>query len=130
MTICGTPRARMGRVLFSGDDITRTPTFEIVRRGLAISPEGRRIFARMTVMENLQMGALTADPASFDREIEAVFHLFPRLKERRPQRGGTLSGGEQQRLASGRALMSPPALLLPAAPASAGERRGGKRGVR
>src|SRR3546814_8729907 len=112
MTICGTPRARMGRVLFSGDDITRTPTFEIVRRGMAISPEGRQIFARMTVMENLQMGALTADPAGFDRDVEAVFHLFPRLKERRNQRGGTLSGGEQQMLAIGRALMSQPRLLL------------------
>jgi|HigsolmetaAR203D_1030402.scaffolds.fasta_scaffold00088_37 branched-chain amino acid transport system ATP-binding protein len=112
MTICGTPRARVGRVLFEGENITHMPTFEIVRRGVAISPEGRRIFPRMTVLENLQMGALTADPGSFDRELEAVFHLFPRLKERRDQRGGTLSGGEQQMLAIGRALMSQPRMLL------------------
>ncbi|HET8727151.1 MAG TPA: ABC transporter ATP-binding protein [Alphaproteobacteria bacterium] len=112
MTICGTPRAKMGRVLFEGDDITRAPTFEIVRRGIAISPEGRRIFARMTVLENLQMGSLTAEQGSFDRELEMVFHLFPRLKERMDQRGGTLSGGEQQMLAIGRALMSQPRLLL------------------
>jgi branched-chain amino acid transport system ATP-binding protein len=112
MTICGNPQARQGAVLFDGKEITRLPTFEIVRRGVAISPEGRRIFPRMTVMENLQMGALTADPVEFGRDLEQIFTLFPRLKERQVQRGGTLSGGEQQMLAIGRALMSRPRLLL------------------
>lgn len=112
MTICGNPAARRGRVLFQGEDITRLPTFEIVRRGIAQSPEGRRIFPRMTVYENLQMGSITAPPGSFDSELERVFHLFPRLKERMDQRAGTLSGGEQQMLAIGRALMCRPKLLL------------------
>jgi branched-chain amino acid transport system ATP-binding protein len=112
MTICGSPRARMGHIHFEGDDITHTPTFEIVRRGIAQAPEGRRIFPRMTVLENLQMGATTADRGSFATELERVFTLFPRLKERQAQRGGTLSGGEQQMLAIGRALMSKPRLLL------------------
>ena len=112
MTICGNPAAKKGRVLFQGEDITRLPTFEIVRRGVAQSPEGRRIFPRMTVFENLQMGSITAPPGSFDSELERVFHLFPRLKERMDQRAGTLSGGEQQMLAIGRALMCRPKLLL------------------
>ena len=112
MTVCGNPQARHGSVTFDGREITRLPTFEIVRRGIAISPEGRRIFPRMTVMENLKMGGLTADPARFDRDLEEIFTLFPRLKERQAQRGGTLSGGEQQMLAIGRALMSQPRLLL------------------
>ena len=112
MTICGNPPAKRGRVLFQGEDITRLPTFEIVRRGLAQSPEGRRIFPRMSVYENLQMGAITADPGTFDTELERAFHLFPRLKERMHQRAGTLSGGEQQMLAIGRALMCRPKLLL------------------
>lgn len=112
MTICGNPAARKGRVLFQGEDITRLPTFEIVRRGIAQSPEGRRIFPRMTVFENLQMGSITAPQGSFDSELERVFHLFPRLKERMDQRAGTLSGGEQQMLAIGRALMCRPKLLL------------------
>ena len=112
MTICGTPQARHGQISFRGEEITRKPTFEIIRKGIAHSPEGRRIFPRMTVMENLQMGALTGDPAHFDADLEKVFHLFPRLKERQNQRGGTLSGGEQQMLAIGRALMSRPKLLL------------------
>ncbi|WP_416054147.1 ABC transporter ATP-binding protein [Oceanibaculum sp.] len=112
MTICGSPQARTGRIVYDGVDITRVPTHEIIRMGVAQSPEGRRIFPRMTVMENLQMGATTADPAHFDQDIEKVFTLFPRLKERRGQRGGTLSGGEQQMLAIGRALMSRPNLLL------------------
>jgi branched-chain amino acid transport system ATP-binding protein len=112
MTICGNPQARYGNVIFEGEDITHMPTFEIVRRGIAQSPEGRRIFPRMTVLENLQMGSITARPGSFNTELERVFTLFPRLKERMHQRGGTLSGGEQQMLAIGRALMSQPRLLL------------------
>ncbi len=112
MTICGTPRARRGGIHFEGRDITRMPTYEIMRLGIAQSPEGRRIFPRMTVLENLQMGALTADATKFDDDAEKVFGLFPILKQRQGQRGGTLSGGEQQMLAIGRALMSRPRLLL------------------
>ena len=112
MTLCGSPQARSGSIVFDGVDITRKPTFEIIRMGIAQSPEGRRIFPRMTVMENLQMGATTGNPAHFDTDLEKVFTLFPRLKERETQRGGTLSGGEQQMLAIGRALMSRPRLLL------------------
>ncbi len=113
MTICGQPRAASGHVRFEGDDITQLPTDRIVRRGIALAPEGRRIFARMTVLENLQLGSLPAgDGAAFGRELERVCALFPRLKERLKQRGGTLSGGEQQMLAIARALMSRPRLLL------------------
>ncbi len=112
MTICGTPQARQGAIRFEGQDITRLPTFEIMRKGIAQSPEGRRIFPRMTVMENLQMGAVTGDPAHFASDLEKVLTLFPILKQRAGQRGGTLSGGEQQMLAIGRALMSRPRLLL------------------
>lgn len=112
MTICGAPQARQGTIRFGGADITRLPTFEIMRRGIAQSPEGRRIFPRMTVMENLQMGAVTADPAHFSADLAKVLALFPILKQRQGQRGGTLSGGEQQMLAIARALMSRPRLLL------------------
>ena len=112
MTVCGNPRAQSGRIVFEGHDITRRPTFEIVRLGIAQVPEGRRIFPRMTVLENLQMGATTADPEHFDDDIARVFELFPILRERQSQRGGTLSGGEQQMLAIGRAMMSRPRLLL------------------
>jgi branched-chain amino acid transport system ATP-binding protein len=112
MTICGTPAAREGKIIFEGQDITRLPTFQIMRLGIAQSPEGRRIFARMTVMENLQMGAITADESKFAEDLERIFTLFPILKKRQSQRGGTLSGGEQQMLAIGRALMSRPRLLL------------------
>ena len=112
MTICGSPQARSGSVWFEGEDITRQPTFAIVRRGIAQSPEGRRIFPKMTVLENLQLGAITAPDANFQRNLDAAFDLFPRLAERRAQRGGTLSGGEQQMLAIARALMSEPKLLL------------------
>jgi branched-chain amino acid transport system ATP-binding protein len=112
MTVCGNPRARQGRILFEGEDITRLQTYDIMRRDIAQVPEGRRIFPRMTVLENLQMGATTADPTHFDEDLERVFTLFPILKERQNQRGGTLSGGEQQMLAIGRGLMSRPRLLL------------------
>ncbi|OXT02529.1 ABC transporter ATP-binding protein [Notoacmeibacter marinus] len=112
MSICGTPRAKAGQILFDGEDITTTPTHLIMRKGIAQSPEGRRIFARMTVMENLQMGASLVDEQYFDEDLNKVFDLFPRLKERSAQRGGTLSGGEQQMLAIGRALMSRPKMLM------------------
>ncbi len=112
MSICGNPRAAKGQIVFEGHDITRLPTHEIVHRGVAQAPEGRRIFPFMTVLENLQMGAISTDPAYFEEDLERVFTLYPILKERRDQRGGTLSGGEQQMLAIGRALMSRPRLLL------------------
>ena len=112
MTICGNPRAREGTILFAGRDITHLPTHEIAHLKLAQAPEGRRIFSRMTVLENLQMGATTADASTFAADLDRVLALFPRLKERLAQRGGTLSGGEQQMLAIARALMSRPRLLL------------------
>jgi branched-chain amino acid transport system ATP-binding protein len=112
MTICGSPRAREGSIVFEGRDLSRLPTNEIMRLGIAQSPEGRRIFPRMTVLENLKMGALTADPKVFDEDLARVMAMFPILDKRRAQRGGTLSGGEQQMLAIGRALMSRPRLLL------------------
>ena len=112
MTVCGNPRARSGSIRFQGEDIDREPTFAIVRRGIAHAPEGRRIFPKMTVLENLQLGAITAPPEHFQQNLDAAFALFPRLAERRTQRGGTLSGGEQQMLAIARALMSEPKLLL------------------
>lgn len=112
MTIFGNPRAREGRILFEGRDITELPTHEIARLGLAQSPEGRRIFGRMTVEENLRMGADFTGSTDYETELARVTAIFPRLKERMHQRGGTLSGGEQQMLAIARALMSKPKLLL------------------
>ncbi|QND57259.1 ABC transporter ATP-binding protein [Mesorhizobium huakuii] len=112
MTIFGAPRARAGTITFAGTDITQLPTHEIARMRIAQSPEGRRIFPRMTVMENLQMGASLDNLKHYDEDVEKVFALFPRLKERIAQRGGTLSGGEQQMLSIGRALMARPKLLL------------------
>jgi len=112
MTICGTPQARNGSITYEGRDITRVPTYEIMRLGIAQSPEGRRIFPRMSVLENLKIGAITTDPKYFEEDLDRVFRIFPRLRERESQRGGTLSGGEQQMLAIARALMSRPRLLL------------------
>ncbi len=112
MTIFGNPRAQEGRVTYCGRDITKLPTHQIARLRIAQSPEGRRIFSRMTVRENLQMGAQVADASHFDEDLERVCTLFPFLRQRLDQRGGTLSGGEQQMLAIGRALMGRPQLLL------------------
>jgi len=112
MTICGTPQASSGQIFYDGENITRMPTHLIMRKSIAQSPEGRRIFPRMTVHENLIMGAETAGNEDVDDSLKRAFDLFPRLQERRNQRGGTLSGGEQQMLAIARALMSKPRLLL------------------
>jgi len=112
MTICGRPRAAQGHVRFAGEELTQLPTHAIMRRGIAHAPEGRRIFPRMTVLENLQIGTTAAPPGDITADLERVFQLFPVLARRRAQRGGTLSGGEQQMLAIARALMSRPRLLL------------------
>ncbi len=112
MTICGAPQASSGKVLFEGRDITHIPTHLRIQQGIAVSPEGRRIFSELTVYENLRMGAFFASKAEIDERMDYVFGLFPRLHERIAQRGGTMSGGEQQMLAIGRALMSKPRLLL------------------
>ena len=114
MTVCGEPRARTGQILFDGRNITKLSTHEIMRLSIAQSPEGRRIFPRMTVYENLLMGSLLApkDGAASQDDLAMVFELFPILKRRQGQRGGTLSGGEQQMLAIARALMGRPKLLL------------------
>jgi branched-chain amino acid transport system ATP-binding protein len=112
MTIFGKPQAHEGHIIFAGRDITRLPTHEIAALRIAQAPEGRRIFPRMTVLENLQMGAIADGEAHVAEDLERVFSLFPRIKDRLNQRGGTLSGGEQQMLAIARALMGRPRLLL------------------
>ena len=112
MTLCGKPRASAGKILFEGRDITHCATHEIMRMGIGISPEGRRAFPSLTVLENLKMGAFFATKEVIEAGVEHVFTLFPRLKERINQRAGTMSGGEQQMLSIGRALMSKPRLLL------------------
>lgn len=111
-TLCGDPRASEGQVIYRGVDITQLPTSKIMREDIALVPEGRRVFSRMTVEENLAMGGFFADRQKYQERIERVYKLFPRLYERRSQRSGTMSGGEQQMLAIGRALMSQPELLL------------------
>jgi len=111
-TISGVLHPRSGSVTFDGQDISKTPAHTLVRHGIGHAPEGRRIFSRLTVLENLQMGAFTRTQAEMHEDLEHAFELFPRLKERTTQRGGSLSGGEQQMLAIGRALMSRPRVLL------------------
>jgi len=111
-TVSGLVRPRKGRVMFDGDDISRVDAHRLVRRGIGHAPEGRRIFSRLTVIENLQMGGYTRSSSEISDELDRVFGLFPLLADRRQQRGGSLSGGEQQMLAIGRALMSRPRLLL------------------
>ncbi len=111
-TISGLLHPRDGSVTFRGKDVSKAPPHEMVRDGIAQAPEGRRIFSRLTVVENLQMGGYTRTSKEVAENIEHVFGLFPRLKERAGQKGGTLSGGEQQMLAIGRALMTRPKVLL------------------
>jgi branched-chain amino acid transport system ATP-binding protein len=111
-TISGLLHPRSGSVTFEGRDISKTEPHNLVRAGIGHAPEGRRIFSRLTVFENLQMGAFTRDQKTIDGDLERVMTLFPRLRERTNQQGGTLSGGEQQMLAIGRALMSQPRVLL------------------
>ncbi|MYZ44524.1 ABC transporter ATP-binding protein [Schauerella aestuarii] len=112
MSICGNPRIREGRIEFQGEDISKKDTHHIMRSGIAVSPEGRRVFKDLTVAENLMMGGFFLSRDEIQKGLEYVYGLFPRLKERAAQRAGTMSGGEQQMLAIGRALMSRPTLLL------------------
>jgi branched-chain amino acid transport system ATP-binding protein len=112
MTVCGNPRAKSGKITFEGQDITHKETSRIMRGGIAISPEGRRVFKDLTVAENLKMGGFFSNRTEVQAGLDHVYELFPRLKERAEQRAGTMSGGEQQMLAIGRALMTRPRLLL------------------
>ncbi len=112
MTVCGNPRATSGNIYFNDENIVNEPTSRIMRRGIGISPEGRRVFPDLTVLENLKMGGFFLERTAIEAGIEHVYELFPRLRERSHQRAGTMSGGEQQMLAIGRALMSRPSLLL------------------
>jgi branched-chain amino acid transport system ATP-binding protein len=112
MTVCGRPKASAGQIVFDGELLNELAPHAIIARGIAQAPEGRRIFPSMSVLENLQMGAVPTNGAYFDEDVQEVFTLFPRLQERQRQRGGTLSGGEQQMLCIGRALMARPRLLL------------------
>ncbi|MEN0106042.1 MAG: ATP-binding cassette domain-containing protein [Pseudomonas sp.] len=112
MTLCGSPRAAKGSIRYQGEELVGLDSSEIMRKSIAVVPEGRRIFARLTVEENLAMGGFFTDKGDYQEQLDKVLHLFPRLKERYNQRGGTMSGGEQQMLAIGRALMSKPQLLL------------------
>ena len=111
-TISGLLRSTTGSITFMDENLARVPPHKIVARGLALVPEGRRVFLQMTVQENLEMGAFTQSNAGIPKDLEMVYELFPRLRERRRQVSGTLSGGEQQMLAMGRALMSHPKLLM------------------
>jgi branched-chain amino acid transport system ATP-binding protein len=111
-SISGLTPATTGKVTFAGEDITRIPAHEIVGRGMAMSPEGRHVFPRMTVRENLELGAFRRGGEQLGQDLERVYGLFPRLQERERQKAGTMSGGEQQMLAIGRALMAQPKLLL------------------
>ncbi|WP_434776005.1 ABC transporter ATP-binding protein [Pseudomonas oryzihabitans] len=112
MTLCGTPRAHGGSIRYEGEELVGQETAQIMRKGIAVVPEGRRVFARLTVEENLAMGGFFTEQDGYDRQLDKVLGLFPRLKERYAQRAGTMSGGEQQMLAIGRAMMSEPRLLL------------------
>ena len=112
MTLCGSPRASSGSIRYQGDELVGLDTPEIMRKSIAVVPEGRRVFARLTVEENLAMGGFFTEKADYVEQMDKVLQLFPRLKERFDQRAGTMSGGEQQMLAIGRALMSKPQLLL------------------
>ena len=112
MTLCGTPRAASGSIRYMGDELVGLDTPQIMRKSIAVVPEGRRVFARLTVEENLAMGGFFTEKGDYQEQMDKVLHLFPRLKERFDQRAGTMSGGEQQMLAIGRALMSKPKLLL------------------
>jgi branched-chain amino acid transport system ATP-binding protein len=112
MTLCGSPRAHSGSIRYMGEELVGLESSVIMRKSIAVVPEGRRVFARLTVEENLAMGGFFTDKDDYQVQMDKVLELFPRLKERFNQRGGTMSGGEQQMLAIGRALMSKPKLLL------------------